>query len=89
MLIFTFWISRLEWDLLLLHPCWGPFDDTICELVERLERSGYTHTLEVKFRAQFVDLEEEVDHEEFLPKFKKKGRVSIVEVSSGKFREWP
>lgn len=34
-----------------------------------------------------MDLEEEV--EKFLPKFKKKGRDRIVEISSGKFREWP
>ena len=89
MLIFTSWISRLEWDLFILHPCWGPFDDTLCELVERLQRSGYKYTLEVVFRAQFVDLEEEVDHDKILPKFKKKGRVRVVEISSGKFREWP
>lgn len=50
--------------------------------------SGYKHTLEVVLRAEFVDLDEEVDHGRFLPKFKGKGRVRIVEISSGKFREW-
>ena len=68
---------------------WISFDDMICGLVDRLRMSGNKHTLEVEFRAQFVNLDEEEDHDKFLPKFKKKGRVRIVEIASGKIREWP
>jgi hypothetical protein len=60
----------------------------ICGLADRLRVSGCKHTLEVEFRAQFADLDEEVDYDGFLPKFKEKGRVRIVETSSGKRREW-
>ena len=79
----------MEWDFLLSNRNWISFDDMICGLVDRLRMSGYKHTLEVVFRAQLVDLDEEVDHDKFLPRFKEKGRVKIVEISSGKFREWP
>jgi len=68
---------------------WGGSDKMICGLVGRLRMSGYKDTLEVEFRAEFVDLGEKVNHEEFLPKFKERGRVRIVETSSGEFREWP
>ena len=61
----------------------------ICGLVDRLCLLGYKHTLEVEFRAQLVNLDEEVDHDKFLPKFKEKGRVRVVEISSRRFREWP
>ena len=88
-LVITWWISHIEWDFLLFNLRWISFDDVICGLVDRLEKSGYRHTLELGFRAEFVDLDEEVDHQEFMPKFKEKGRVRIVEVSSRKFREWP
>ena len=87
-LTFTSWISHIEWDFLLHNPYWTPFDDVICELVDRLQKSGYKHTLEVVFRAEFFNLNEEVDHDKFLPKFKRRGRVRIVEISSGGFREW-
>jgi hypothetical protein len=43
----------------------------------------------VELRAKFVAISGEVSHEKFLPKFKKKGRVRIVEISSGTVQEWP
>lgn len=61
----------------------------ICGLVDRLKRSGYKHTLEVEFRANVVHMSNEARHKKFLPKFKEQGRVRIVEISSGKVREWP
>lgn len=68
---------------------WRPFDNTLCGLVDRLQSSGYKHTLEVELRADIVNIRGEVTHEKFLPKFKKKGRVRIVEISSGTVQEWP
>lgn len=53
-------------------------DDTLCGLINRLQMSGYKHTLEVEFRTPIVELDEEVRHEKFLPKFKEKGRVRIM-----------
>ena len=71
----------------LIDPCWVPFDDMICGLVERLQTLGYKRKLEVEFRAPIVAVPE-IYHKWFLPKFKKKGRVRIVEGSSGKVWEW-
>lgn len=79
-----FIVHRLTRDTELGFPCWIPFDDTMCGLVDRLQKSRCKHTLEVEFRADTVDLGEELHHDKFLPKFKEKGRIKIVEVSSGK-----
>ena len=77
----------LLWEPHLSHRCWITFDDMICELVGRLQKSGYQHTLEVEFQAEFVELHEDADR--FLPKFKKKGRVRITKVSNGGYSGWP
>jgi len=58
-------------------PCWIPFDDTMCRLVDRLRVSGYTNTLEVEFRLLFSAPAEAACHKRFLPKFKEKGRVTV------------
>ena len=71
------------------NPCWKAFDDTICGLVDRLRVPGYKHTLEVEFLAYYVELDEEMDHVMFPPKFKEKGRIGTVEDLSGSFRGWP
>ncbi|KAF9645177.1 hypothetical protein BDM02DRAFT_3120599 [Thelephora ganbajun] len=71
--------SRLQPNFL-KNPCWMPFDDMICELVDRLQVSGYEHTLELELQADSVEL----GGEDFLPKFKEKGLVRIIEVSSGR-----
>jgi len=68
---------------------WALFDDTICGLVDRLFVAGYKHTLAVEFRTKCAkELEGKVTHGKFLPKFKEKGQVRVVEVSSGKDRVW-
>lgn len=67
----------------LRKPCWIDFDDMICGLVDRLQSSGYKNTLEVELRGDKVSTGGEVSHGEFLPKFKKKGRVRIVRNVSG------
>ena len=55
-------------------------DDCLCQLVGRLQRSGYTHKLEIVFRIWEVPDDEDV-FKELLPKFREQGRV--------KFTSWP
>ena len=52
-------------------------DDCLCQLVERLQGSGYRHKLEVIFCIQEVLDDEEV-LKELLPKFKEQGRVKFT-----------
>ncbi|KAF9645186.1 hypothetical protein BDM02DRAFT_3189917 [Thelephora ganbajun] len=73
---------------ILENPCWAPFDDVVCGLVDRLQVSGYKHTLELEFRTNFVELGDEVHCEDFLPKFQERGSVRIVEVMSGRIWGW-
>lgn len=79
-----FAVPHLAWDSYFNNPCWIPFDDTICGLVDRLRRSGYNHTMEVELRGDIVKMGEVARSHEFLPRFKEKGRVKVVEVSSGR-----
>ena len=70
-------------------PCWIHFDNILYGLVDRLRRSGLKHTLEVEFQLTSAEFGEEVYHGDFLPMFKEKGRVRMVNIFSGKVREWP
>ena len=74
---------------LLSEPAWGLFDDVICELVDRLQEQGLEHTLELEVRVEFTEFGDERLQQEFLPKFKEKGRVRMVSVLDGGVREWP
>lgn len=78
----TFIGDHISWDFL-SKCCWRMFDDLICELVDRLQMTGYKHTLEVELRAEFVEMCR--DPEEIMPKFKRKGRVRVTEIPSGRF----
>lgn len=75
------------------HPLEQPRLDTFRRYdmwaLDRLRLSGYRHTLELEFRVESVNLDEEECHKRFLPKFKEKGLVRVVEITSGRFREWP
>ncbi|KAF9648089.1 hypothetical protein BDM02DRAFT_3269711 [Thelephora ganbajun] len=88
-IIFAPVTKRITWGLLWDHPCWMPFDDMICGFVDRLQASGYKHTLELEFRVNSVELGEEVHRKDFLPKFREKGLVRIVEVLSERVWELP
>lgn len=81
-----FIVHRLTRDSC-LDPGWIPFDDMICALVGRLQKSGNKNTLEVELQADTAEADEEGRHEKFLPKFREKGRVRIVDVSSGRLWE--
>ena len=70
---------------------WMLLDDVLCELIDRLGKSGYKHTLEVELQAKFVELDKcaVIRYEEFLSKFREKGRVSVMDLMTGEPRwEW-
>ena len=54
-----------------------------------LSRLGTRSHPEAEFQLMFVELGEEVYRGSFIPTFKEKGRVRVVEVFSSKVREWP
>ena len=88
-LIFAPLAVHLRWEFPLRDPCWKALDEVICGIADRLWAPGHKYILEVEFQADIVDLGGEAHHETFLPMFKEKGRVRVVEVSSGRCREWP
>jgi len=62
-------------------------DEQLCELVDRLRGTGYYHTLEVELRLGKLgrrgsdrgDDPGECDFTEFLPRFREKGVVTILD----------
>lgn len=54
-------------------------DDSLCRLVERLQGSGYKHRLEMVFHTWEVLDNEGISFKEFLPKFKERGQVKLVD----------
>ena len=71
-------------------PCWTPLDSVLCGLVDRLQKSGSKNTLEVELQADCVELKADacLEREEFLSKFREKGRVSVVELTTGRRWGW-
>ena len=58
----------------------APADDQLCELVDRLQRMGYRHTLEAKLRFKLAEDDVSgIDPTAFLPRFREKGVVTIVD----------
>ena len=53
-------------------------DDSLCQLVERLRKSGYKHRLDMVFRIGRIPGGEETDFKTFLPRFREQGRVKVV-----------
>ncbi|KAF9645588.1 hypothetical protein BDM02DRAFT_3119996 [Thelephora ganbajun] len=86
-LVFSRLVSQHGQNIL-ENPCWISLDDVVCGLVDRLQASGYKHTLELEFRTNFVGLGDGVHREDFLPKFQEKGLIRIVEVPSRRVWEW-
>ena len=76
---------RRSWDSLLRDPCWQHVDDLLYDLVNRPRLLGYQHTLEVEVRVvESMSLKQGLDDEGFLPRFRKKGRVKMLEGRSGR-----
>jgi len=60
---------------------WASADELLCELVARLGRTGYHHTLEVELRlieAERGFSEHDVDLAKVLPEFRERGIVTIT-----------
>lgn len=65
---------------------WSYLDTVLPLLVDRLHTSGYEHTLELEFRQEFecAEIDLDVGLDALFPEFRKRGRVRILEVASGK-----
>ena len=63
---------------------WALIDRQLCELVDRLYMTGYCHTLEAELRLTEIrsDLGK-YDFTEFLPEFREKGVVIVVDAVHG------
>jgi len=57
-------------------------------LADKLRELGNEQTLELEFRFQCLNLAPRVDHIVFLPKFREKGRVIMVDSSTGRVLEF-
>ena len=69
------------------HPCWTSFDDCVSALTDKLRKLGNKRTLEVEFRFESLASDTPVDYKKFLPKFREKGQVRVVDRSSGQVLE--
>ena len=59
---------------------WSSLDAVLSNLVDRLHASGYEQTLEVEFRLEprFAGLNPMIGLNTTLPRFRKKGRVTVT-----------
>ena len=68
---------------------WALIDKQLCGLVDRLRAAGYCHTLEAKLRLMGIGDDPgrydpgEHDFAKFLPKFREKGVVTVVDTDHG------
>jgi len=69
------------------NDCWPPFDDCMSALIGKLCREGYKQVLGVEFRCTSVVWDQTADNKEFLPRFREKGWVKIVDRSTGRVLE--
>ena len=63
---------------------WALLDNQLCGLVNRLRVMGYRHALEAEL--QFIHVEgnpEACDFTKFLPEFREKGVVTIIDTAHG------
>ena len=79
-LVFAPYCPMMNLEDLLDHPCWVPFNDMMCRLVDRPRAPGYRNTLEVEFRLLFWYPAGKARHRGFLQKFKGKGRVTVTKL---------
>jgi len=63
---------------------WAYVDKELCKLVDRLRERGYRHTLAVELQTMTVgDNPGKYDFTSFLPEFREKGIVAIVDTAQG------
>ena len=72
-----------DWETFALRTeAWASIDKELCELVDRLGATGYRHTLEAELRLTGIKGDRgEYDFAKFLPEFREKGAVTIVDVT--------
>ena len=63
---------------------WDPIDEQLCGVVDRLNLTGFNHTLEVELRLTKIgkDIGTYL-FDKFLPEFRKKGIVTITDAVHG------
>jgi hypothetical protein len=66
---------------LINDTCWISFDDCISALADKLRGLGNIEPLELEFQIGRLVVDPLADYNGFLPKFREKGRVRIVECS--------
>jgi len=63
---------------------WFFIDEELCVLVDRLRTTGYRHTLEAELRLKKIkDDPGRWDFTKFLPEFRGKGIVTVVDAAHG------
>ena len=77
-------VSLSGWGVGWSYALWWSLDIALSNLVDRLRASGYEHTLGLEFRLAFVEIDPGDDPDAIFPCFRKKGRVSILEKTSGR-----
>ena len=60
---------------------WDVIDKELCELVGRLSTTEYRHALEAEVRLTTIRGGGGCDVAKFLPKFREKGAVTIIDVA--------
>ena len=65
---------------------WSSLDTGLSSLVDRLRASGYEHTLELQFQLdpKIAEAHLKLDQDTFFPRFRKKGRVTLLDPTSGR-----
>ena len=58
-------------------------DSVVCGLVNKLHALGYEHILELEFRFESAKFDPKLGFRGFLRKFRERGRVRILNTSSG------
>jgi len=61
----------------------------MCGLVNKLCALGYEHTLELEFLFDSAEFYPDLDFKALLPKFRERGRVRILNTSSGEVLDLP
>jgi len=62
---------------------WNPLDNIACGLVNKLRALGYKHTLELELQFESAKFDPKLGFRGFLTEFRERGRVRILNRSSG------
>ena len=64
---------------------WASIDEQLCGLVDRLRAAGYCRTLVAELQLMWIEDRDPGEHDftAFLPKFREKGVVTVVDTDNG------